>query len=85
MSEKSCDSDQHEWVCHQTGGNFDEKLFDRPLTLGEVTSVQTDPNTSENVCPGGIIICKRCQVPLVAGQKSKGTVPNASTIASNLE
>lgn len=70
MKEK-CSNDSHRWVCVTTSGQSDEIKKMTKLSSDQVNQVLKDNGRSEEFCPAGVIVCQRCETPLISGQSMK--------------
>lgn len=67
LHEKCPNGEQHSWLCKTQSGLAGEKSNLKKLSDTQVSTVISDSSKSEEVCPGGIIICGNCDATLVEG------------------
>lgn len=68
---------QHQWACFQTKGSLGEITTKTPLNPDQVKLVQEDISQAEVVCPGGMLACADCNIPMI-GQQTKNTIDFSS-------
>lgn len=85
MAERRCDSGQHNWVCRTQTLAFGEAVSDSPLSKDVVYQVEIGAKTSEEVCPGGVIMCLKCDVTYPPNQEIAPHLPNLEKIIGDLK
>lgn len=65
----------HVWACRQINGQMGEIRNFIKLSDAQVSLIQTDPKTTEQVCPGGEVVCDSCEIPFLGGIPSYSSLP----------
>ncbi|OGE26783.1 hypothetical protein A3C26_03260 [Candidatus Daviesbacteria bacterium RIFCSPHIGHO2_02_FULL_39_12] len=70
----------HTWGCRQISGDLGEIKKWEPLVDLQIQQVIADPSRTEEICPGGSIVCQNCDISLITGQLNPAAKPDIDSL-----
>ena len=75
MRMNGCQRIGHDWVCVQIAGARGEQVITRGFTPRGLAFLEQHLDQLEQLYPGGVIVCDRCDQPLIEGRTRESIDP----------